>query len=334
MQKNYERVIDTPIEYLKGVGPVRAEVLKKELQIFSFDDLLNYYPFRYFERKEILPINKIDVDMPFAMTSGKIVAVEMVGIGRSNRLSAILQDDTGRIELIWFQGLKWIKEKVVVGQEFIVFGKPARFGDRINMAHPELETVAEFNEKLSDGIEPVYYSTEKLKQKGLDSRGIAKVMQNALKVAGNDIEETLPLYIMEKLRLISKKEAIRNIHFPADATIQHQAEYRLKFEELLLLQLRMLQSKLIRSQKLKGLKFPGVGAYFNDFYDNYLPFELTGAQKRVIKEIRRDMNTGAQMNRLLQGDVGSGKTLVALLCMLIALDNGYQTCMMAPTEIL
>jgi ATP-dependent DNA helicase RecG len=326
--------MDTAIEYLKGVGPARAEALKSELQIFTFEDLLNYYPFRYYDRQEVIPINKVNADMAFALLRGRITSISTQGQGRSSRLTAVLKDESGSLELIWFQGVKWIKEKIAVGKEFVVFGKPALFSGRYNMAHPELETVQQFSERLSEGFVPVYYSTEKLKQKGFDSRGIAKIMQTALKMMEGHIHETLPDYMLEKLHLMSRSAAIRNIHFPANEDVQRQAEYRLKFEELLFLQLRLLQTKLHRSQKLKGLVFPDVGSCFNDFYAHYLPFELTGAQKRVVKEIRRDMNTGAQMNRLLQGDVGSGKTLVALLCMLIAIDNGYQSCMMAPTEIL
>ena len=327
-------IVDTSIEYLKGVGPARAEALRAELQIFTFDDLLNYYPFRYYDRQEIIPIAKVNADMPFALVRGRITSINAQGQGRSSRLSAILKDGSGSLEIIWFQGIKWVKEKIAAGQEFIVFGKPSLYGGRCNMAHPELETVQQFSERLSEGIVPVYYSTEKLKQKGLDSRGIAKIMQTALKTTEGYIQETLPEYILEKLQLTSRSAAIRYIHFPSDEEAQRKAEYRLKFEELLFLQLRLLQTKLHRSQKLKGLIFPEVGSYFNDFYAHHIPFEMTNAQKRVVKEIRRDMNTGAQMNRLLQGDVGSGKTLVALLCMLIATDNGYQSCMMAPTEIL
>jgi len=327
-------MLDTAIEYVKGVGPARAEVLKSELQIFTIEDLINYYPFRYYDRQEIIPINKINVDMAFALLRGRITSVSTQGQGRSSRLTAILKDESGSLELIWFQGIKWIKEKVVVGQEFIVFGKPTLFSGRYNMAHPELETLQQFSERIGDGFVPVYYSTEKLKSKGFDSRGIAKIMQTALKMAEGHIQETLPDYLLDKLHLTPRAVAIRNIHFPSNSDLQRQAEYRLKLEELLFLQLRLLQTKLHRSQKLKGVVFPDVGRYFNDFYAHHLPFELTNAQKRVVKEIRRDMNTGAQMNRLLQGDVGSGKTLVALLCMLIAIDNGYQSCMMAPTEIL
>ena len=327
-------MLDTGVEYLKGVGPARAEALKSELQIFTFEDLINYYPFRYYDRQEIIPINKVNADMTFALIHGRITSVTTQGQGRSSRLTAVLRDESGSIELIWFQGIKWIKEKVVTGQEFIVFGKPTLFSGHYNMAHPELETMQQFSERLGEGIIPVYYSTEKLKQKGFDSRGIAKIMQTALKMAEGHIKETLPDYMLEKLHLTPRSVAIRNIHFPSNNDLQRQAEHRLKFEELLFLQLRLLQTKLHRSQKLKGLVFPDVGSFFNDFYAHHLPFELTGAQKRVVKEIRRDMNTGAQMNRLLQGDVGSGKTLVALLCMLIAIDNGYQSCMMAPTEIL
>ncbi|MCL2512100.1 MAG: ATP-dependent DNA helicase RecG, partial [Bacteroidales bacterium] len=327
-------MLDTAIEYVKGVGPARAEVLKSELQIFTIEDLINYYPFRYYDRQEIIPINKINVDMAFALLRGRITSVSTQGQGRLSRLTAILKDESGSLELIWFQGIKWLKEKVVVGQEFIVFGKPTLFSGRYNMAHPELETLQQFSERLGEGFVPVYYSTEKLKSKGFDSRGIAKIMQIALKMVEGHIRETLPDYLLDKLHLTSRAVAIRNIHFPSNNDQQRQSEYRLKLEELLFLQLRLLQTKLHRSQKLKGVVFPDVGRYFNDFYAHHLPFELTNAQKRVVKEIRRDMNTGAQMNRLLQGDVGSGKTLVALLCMLIAIDNGYQSCMMAPTEIL
>ncbi|MCL2042354.1 MAG: ATP-dependent DNA helicase RecG [Bacteroidales bacterium] len=325
---------DTAIEYLKGVGPARAEILKSELQILTFEDLLNYYPFRYYDRQEIIPIAKVNADMAFALVRGRITSINTQGQGRSSRLTAVLRDGSGSLELVWFQGIKWVKEKIVGGQEFVVFGKPALFGGHYNMAHPEVETVQQFSERLSEGTVPVYYSTEKLKQKGLDSRGIAKIMQTALKTTEGHLHETLPDHLLEKLQLTPRATAIRNIHFPADEEAQRQAEYRLKFEELLFLQLRLLQTKLHRSQKLKGLIFPDVGSCFNNFYTQHLPFELTNAQKRVVKEIRRDMNTGAQMNRLLQGDVGSGKTLVALLCMLIAIDNGYQSCMMAPTEIL
>lgn len=334
MNINSQQILDTAIEYLKGVGPVRAEVLKKELGIFRFEDLLNYFPFRYYDKKEICSIEEVNSAMPNVLLRGRIVSVDIQGVGRTQRLTAILQDETGKIELVWFQGIKWIKEKVLKGFEYVVFGKPTIFSGRFNIVHPEIETVAQFEANLAEGTIPVYNSGEGLKKKGLDSRGIAKLTETLLKTVENKIPENLPNYLVAKHHFISHEDAIRNIHFPQNEMLLHQAEERLKFEELLFLQLQILRSKIYRSKKLKGIVFQTVGENFNNFYNHYLPFELTNAQKRVIKEIRKDTCTGAQMNRLLQGDVGSGKTLVALLSMLIAIDNGYQACIMAPTEIL
>lgn len=334
MISNTQQILDTPIEYLKGVGPVRAELLKKDLNIFRFEDLLNYFPFRYYDKKEICNIKDVHSAMSNVLLKGRIVSIEIQGAGRSQRMTAVLEDATGKIELVWFQGIKWIREKVLKGFEYVVFGKPVIFSKKFNIAHPEIETVAQFEATIAAGIHPVYNSGEGLKKKGLDSRGISNLTETLLKLVGDKIEENLPDYIVQTNHLISHKQAIKNIHFPANEELLAQAEKRLKFEELLFLQLRILRSKIHRSKRLKGVVFNVVGEMFNNFYHNYLPFELTDAQKRVIKEIRRDTATGAQMNRLLQGDVGSGKTLVALLTMLIAIDNGYQTCMMAPTEIL
>ncbi|MDD4848124.1 MAG: ATP-dependent DNA helicase RecG [Bacteroidales bacterium] len=334
MNSNVQQILDTPIEFLKGVGPMRAEVLKKELSIFRFEDLLNNFPFRYYDKKEIRSISEVHSAMPNVLLRGRIVAVDMQGVGRAQRLTAVLQDDTGKIELVWFQGIKWVKEKVLKGFEYVVFGKPTIFSGRFNIAHPEIETVAQFEANLAEGIMPVYNSSEALKRKGLDSRGISKLTEILLKTVVQKIPENLPDNLIKKYRLLSHEQAFRNIHFPQNETLLHEAQKRLKFEELLFMQLQILRSKIYRAKKLKGIVFQTVGDNFNNFYNHYLPFELTNAQKRVVKEIRRDTCTGAQMNRLLQGDVGSGKTLVALLSMLIAIDNGYQTCMMAPTEIL
>lgn len=334
MNINEQQVLETPIEFLKGVGHVRAEVLKKECNIFRFEDLLNVFPFRYYDKKEIRTISEVHSAMPNVLLRGRIVSIEIQDVRRPQRMTAILQDETGKIELVWFQGIKWMKEKVLKGFEYVVFGKPTIFSGRFNIAHPEIETVAQFEKNLAEGIFPVYNSSEALKKKGLDSRGIAKLTETLLKTVENRISENLPDYLIEKYRLISREQALRNIHFPQSESLLQQAQTRLKFEELLFLQLQILRSKIYRSKKLKGIVFQTVGENFNDFYNNHLPFELTHAQKRVVKEIRRDTCMGTQMNRLLQGDVGSGKTLVALLTMLIAIDNGYQACMMAPTEIL
>lgn len=326
--------LETPIEYLKGVGPARADMLKKELQIFSFGELLSFFPFRYVDRSKIYKIEEIRDDSSYFQVKGKITRVSTAGSYRSKRLMATITDGTGEIDLIWFQGINWVADLLSPGKEYIVFGKPSWFNGRLNFAHPELETPSEQPSALSNAIRPFYRSTENLKSKGLDSKGIAKLMKTLLLSDKFSIPETLTEEILGNLRLMGRQDAFLNIHFPSDHTILKKAQGRLKFEELFYIQLRLLQQKFARAHKPDGHIFTKVGDNLNNFYHHYLSFELTGAQKRVIKEIRSDLRSGQQMNRLLQGDVGSGKTLVALMIMLIALDNGFQTCLMAPTEIL
>jgi ATP-dependent DNA helicase RecG len=327
-------ILDTSIEYLKGVGPVRADVLKKELKIFTFNHLLHYFPFRYVDRSKFHKVSEVNNDTTYFQIKGKIIDLHEVGQGRSRRLVATLWDETGNIELVWFKGIRWVMNKIFPGKDYVVFGKPNNYKGRYNIPHPEIEEVGAAKIDLGEKLQPFYYSTEKLKSKGLDSKGIGRIMKNLIPVVKDHLNETLTPEIIDSLKLIPREEALLNIHFPKDQKILQRAQARLKFEELFFIQLTLLELKIIRSEKVKGHVFAKVGNYFNDFYYKNLPFELTGAQKKVIKEIRADLGSGKQMNRLLQGDVGSGKTLVALMNMLIAVDNGYQACMMAPTEIL
>ncbi|MCD4746075.1 MAG: ATP-dependent DNA helicase RecG [Bacteroidales bacterium] len=329
--------LETSIEYLKGVGPVRAELLKKELNIFTFHDLIGFYPFRYIDRSKfykVNEVNEVNEDLSYVQIKGKITGVHTIGSQRAIRLIAYLTDDTGQIELVWFKGIKWIKDKFKPDEEYIVFGKPTIFNKKFNIAHPEIEVVSEQINILGETLQPFYSSTEKLKSKGLDSKGIEKIMKNLILLSKEKIPEILSDEIIQNLKLISREEALINIHFPKDKEILQRSQSRLKFDELFFIQLNLINLKYIRIQKYKGHKFSVVGDYLNNFFYNNLPFELTTAQKKVIKEIRADIGSGKQMNRLLQGDVGSGKTLVALMTILIALDNKYQACLMAPTEIL
>lgn len=321
------------IKYLQGVGPQRASVLNKEINIYTLNDLLHYYPYKYIDRSRLYYISEIDGEMPYIQIKGTILSFETLGEGRQRRLVAHFSDGTGIIDLIWFQGIKYIISKYKVREEYIVFGKPTVFNGRYNIAHPDIDKADEI--ALSSlGLRPYYNTTEKMKRGNLNSHAIEKLMQNALNLLKEPISETIPQYIIDEHHLISLDKAIHEIHFPHSADRLRKAQYRLKFEELFYVQLNILRYSKERQMKFRGLNFSKVGDYFNDFYFNNLPFQLTGAQKRVIKEIRNDTGSGRQMNRLLQGDVGSGKTLVALMSMLIALDNGYQACMMAPTEIL
>lgn len=321
------------IKYLQGVGPQRASVLNKEINIYTLNDLLHYYPYKYIDRSRLYYISEIDGEMPYIQIKGTILSFETFGEGRQRRLVAHFSDGTGIIDLIWFQGIKYITSKYKVREEYIVFGKPTVFNGRYNIAHPDIDKADEI--ALSSlGLRPYYNTTEKMKRGNLNSHAIEKLMQNALNLLKEPISETIPQYIIDEHHLISLDKAIHEIHFPHSADRLRKAQYRLKFEELFYVQLNILRYSKERQMKFRGLNFSKVGDYFNDFYFNNLPFQLTGAQKRVIKEIRNDTGSGRQMNRLLQGDVGSGKTLVALMSMLIALDNGYQACMMAPTEIL
>lgn len=328
-------VLESPIEYLKGVGPKRAELLKKELGIFSYVQLLNYYPFRYIDRTRFYKINELQPDQPLVQIIGRITDRQIIGDKHKRRIVARLIDETGSMELVWFQSLKWVEENVMRGKVYIVFGKPNMFNGTFSISHPELENYprpAGITGNLT--LQPIYNSTEKLKKHFLDSKGIQKLQSLLIEQHIREVKETLPGYITDKYKLVRKREALQNIHFPANAQSLQDAERRLKFEELFFIQLQLLNSKQQRTLKFKGAVFDKVGDKINTFYKEILPFELTNAQKRVIKEIRLDTQRGAQMNRLVQGDVGSGKTIVALMSMLLANDNGYQACMMAPTEIL
>lgn len=318
---------------MQGVGPQRAAILNKELNIFSLHDLLYYFPYKYVDRSRLYFIREIDGNMPYIQLKGEILSFEALGEGRQRRLVGHFSDGTGVIDLVWFQGIKYLLGHYKTHTEYVVFGKPAVFNGRINIAHPDMDPSGELTLSTM-GLQPCYNTTERMKRGSLNSHGLEKLMKNALALLQEPLAETLSPQIVEKHHLMPLDEAIRNIHFPRNPELLRKAQYRLKFEELFYVQLNILRYSKDRQRKYRGLRFERVGETFNTFYSRNLPFELTGAQKRVIKEIRKDMGSGRQMNRLLQGDVGSGKTLVALMSMLIALDNGYQACMMAPTEIL
>lgn len=326
----------TAIEYLKGVGTARADVLKKELGVKTLEDLLQHFPFRHIDRTRFYKIKDIQDDLPYVQVIARVIRKELLGEKHTKRLVAQVQDDTGIMELVWFQGIKWVEKNLTVGKAYILFGKPGSFNGKAQMSHPEFDLYGSeaAQRKGNLTLQPVYSSTEKLKQFTLDSKGIQKLVATLLDQYAREIRENLPLYIVNKFRLMNRADAYRNIHFPEDANKLAEARHRLKFEELFFLQLKLLKNKLLHTQKFKGNVFDKIGPYFNEFYNERLPFDLTNAQKRVLREIRQDTQRGVQMNRLLQGDVGSGKTVVALMSMLIAIDNGFQTCIMAPTEIL
>lgn len=326
-------ISNTDIKYLPGVGPKKAEILNKEIDVFSVEDLLHYYPYKYIDKSRIYYIHEIDGNMPYIQLKGRITAFETMGEGRNKRLVAHFTDGTGFIDLVWFQGARYIADKYKVNLTYLVFGKPTAFGNKFNIAHPDIEPYIEEKAEQTNLL-GYYNTTEKMKTHYLNSKAIQKIMMSALPSALPHVVETLPQSIIDTAKLLPLKEAIRNIHFPLNPSILRDAQYRLKFEELFYLQLNILRYTSDRRAKLKGFVFSLVGDYFNSFYEKNLPFELTNAQKRIIREIRQDMATGEQMNRLLQGDVGSGKTLVALMIMLIAMGNGFQASMMAPTEIL
>ena len=321
------------VKYISGVGPQRATMLAKELNIHSVHDLLYYFPYKYVDRSKIYPINEVTGDMPYIQVRGQITAFETAGEGRGKRLIAHFTDGTGFIDLIWFQGIKYVVSRYKVHQEYIVFGRPSVFNGRVNIAHPDLDPASEV-QLTSMGMQPYYNTTEKMKRSFLNSHAIEKMMQNAMPLLRETLPETLTPEIIAQLHLMPLNDALRNIHFPQNNDALRQAQLRLKFEELFYVQLNILRYASDRRRKFRGYVFRHVGAFFNTFYRDYLPFELTHAQKRVLREIRADMGSGKQMNRLLQGDVGSGKTMVALMSMLLALDNGFQACLMAPTEIL
>ncbi|HRE78699.1 MAG TPA: ATP-dependent DNA helicase RecG [Flavobacterium sp.] len=328
-------ILQTPIEYLKGVGPSRGEMLRKELSIHRYGDLLTLFPNRYIDRTRYYKINELQAGNTEVQIVGKIIHIKTIEQKKGRgRLVATFVDDTGEMELVWFQGQKWIRESLKLNSVYVAFGKVASFSNMFNMAHPELELLEEHKQSLRSAMQPVYPSTEKLTQRGISNRTINKMMQQLFVETQARFTETLPSYLLDELKLIPKNAALFNIHFPKSQELLAKAQFRLKFEELFFIQLQLITKNLIRKHKIKGHPFEKVGDYFNNFYQNHLPFELTNAQKRVLKEIRNDLGSNAQMNRLLQGDVGSGKTIVALMCMLMALDNGFQSCLMAPTEIL
>jgi ATP-dependent DNA helicase RecG len=328
-------ILQTPIEYLKGVGPLRGDMLKKELGIFMFKDLLEFYPFRHIDKTKVDKIASLTPAIEYAQVAGRLNHYEIVGEKRGKRLVAYMQDDTGEIELTWFQGISWIQKTLEIGQIYLVFGKVSFFMGNVQIIHPEMEVWTKESSSGKKFLEPIYSSTEKLKARGLNGKAIGKLTFTLLQqLTAKELPENLPDAIIKQYRFISRIEAINNIHFPASEELYKQALRRLKFEELFIAQIRLALLRSERHRFSKGIIFEKVGDLFNTFYNKHLPFALTNAQKRVLKEIRKDTGSGRQMNRLLQGDVGSGKTIVALLSMLIAADNGFQSCMMAPTEIL
>lgn len=320
------------LEYLKGVGPQRAQLLQEELEISTYGELLQHFPFRYEDRTKFYKIREVNEHMPYIQLIGQVVKMEMVGNPKKQRLVATMKDDSGQMELVWFQGIKWVKPRLKPGVNYVVFGKANRFGRNLNMAHPEVEPYTERSQQ-NTFLQPVYHTSEKLKRKFIESKNINKYVKTLLMEAMNHIRETLPGALCEQYQLIDKKTALVNIHFPKDNDHLQKARYRLKFEEFFYVQLRLIKMKLARTEKFRGIVFDN-STLLQQFYEKHLPFELTGAQKRVIKEAYGDFRSGKQMNRLVQGDVGSGKTMVAFLCMLIAISNGTQCAFMAPTEIL
>jgi ATP-dependent DNA helicase RecG len=323
---------DSSLEFLKGVGPQRASLLQKELKLFTFGDLIQHYPFRYEDRTKFYPINEVSEEMPYVQIKGKITDMELVGVKQKQRLVGYFTDGHGEIELVWFQGINWVTNKIKPNVDYVVFGKPNRYGSKLSIAHPEIEPLTEKSEKASY-LQPIYPVSEKLRTRHIDSKFISRVQQELLKGAQAHIRETLPSTLLQRQNLIGKKSAINNIHFPHNLELLAQAQRRLKFEELFFIQLRLIKMKLVRQGKFKGIAFTDT-AILTKFYKEYLPFDLTEAQKRVVREIYADMKSGKQMNRLLQGDVGSGKTIVGFICILLAVGGGAQAALMAPTEIL
>lgn len=323
---------ETSIEFLKGVGPQRAALLQKELKIFSFGDLIQHYPFRYEDRTKFYSIREIDELMPYVQVKGKFTDFEIIGTRNKKRLIGYFSDGKDEMEMVWFQRIEWVMQKIKPNVEYVAFGKPTRFGKKINIAHPEVEPVTENNLK-GNSFQPVYPITEKLRTRYIDSKQIGKLQLELFRLADPHIRETLPDFLLKQQNLLSKKEALKNIHFPKTQELLLAAQQRLKFEELFYIQLRLIKMKLVRQDKFKGQIFNDT-AILTKFYKEHLPFELTGAQKRVIREIYSDMKSGKQMSRLLQGDVGSGKTIVAFICILLVIGGDAQATLMAPTEIL
>ena len=330
-----DSILNRRLEFVKGVGPIRGDTLKKDLGLLTVGDLLTYYPFRYIDRTKFLKIESLTPETEYVQVIGRLLSKSIIGEKRARRLVATFKDDTGQMELVWFQGINWISDQLTVGSAYIAFGKPNLFNGSFSFPHPEIEPYQHAKQIRGNvTLQPVYSSTEKLKKFNLDSKGLQRLTVSVMDQALAKVEENLPQLVLDKYNLPDKKSALLNIHFPKNENILTAATRRIKFEELFFIQLQLLNAKKLRQQKFKGAVFTKVGEKVNKFYKEYLPFELTNAQKRVVKEIRIDTKTGAQMNRLIQGDVGSGKTVVALMSMLLAIDNGYQACMMAPTEIL
>ncbi len=328
-------LLESPIEFLKGVGPARAELLRSELGIYTFRDLLYYFPFRHIDRSQFYYIRDIDPEAALVQVRGRFTRIDSVGEKRATRLVGSFQDEAGGLmEVVWFRGITWIKKSITPGTAYVIFGKPGLYKNRVQMVHPEIEPLENFSKPLKGGLEGVYATTEKLKARKVDSRAIRKLQETLLPQVLSKVQENLPRYLKSRQQLLDRSEALQQIHFPESVERLSLAQKTLKFEELFYIQLRLMQVKATRNATIRGLVFKAVGDHFNNFFNHHLPFELTNAQKRVIKEIRKDMGSGQQLNRLLQGDVGSGKTIVALLCALIAVDNGFQSAIMAPTEIL
>ena len=327
-------IFSQDIKYLPGVGPKRAELLTKELGIRSADDLLRHFPYKYVDRSRFYYLHEISEDMPFIQVKGQIIRFEKVGEGHQQRLSAIFTDGKTTIELVWFKGVKFILEKIKPRTEYVIFGKPNAFNGRFNIVHPEIELLSQMPPAEQMGLQPFYNTSEKMKTNFLNSKTLQKIIFPLVQAIKPGIPDTLPAYLLKKFALMNLTESLVNVHFPKNADALKKARQRLKFEELFYIQLSILQQTRWRDMQYRGFVFGQIGHFFNSFFKDYLPFELTNAQKRVLREIRTDVGSGRQMNRLLQGDVGSGKTLVALMAMLMAVDNGFQACIMAPTEIL
>ena len=327
-------ILQTPIDYLKGVGPNRADLLRREIGIHTYQDLLNFFPNRYLDKTRFYKINELQRNSSEVQVVGKIVHLRTVEQKHGKRLVADFIDETGKMELVWFRGQKWLRDNLKLNTPYVIFGKTSWYNGSFSMPHPELEPVEEYKNNLRTAMQPIYPSTEKLGKAGITNRVITKLMQQVFLESGGKFYDTLPQELLSELQLLPKAESVFNVHFPKSQELLTKAQFRLKFEEFFYLQLQLLMKNMLQKQKIKGFTFEQVGKHFTEFYENHLPFELTNAQKRVVKEIRQDMGSGAQMNRLLQGDVGSGKTIVALMTALLALDNGFQAAIMAPTEIL
>ncbi len=323
---------DRSIEYLKGVGPQRGETLNKELEIFTFGDLLQHYPFRHEDRSTFYKIKELHPDLPYVQIIGEFKSFKTIGMGRKARLVGVFADDTGLVEMVWFKGIQWIQKSLTIGVKYVAFGKASLFSGKLNIAHPEIEVLTEKNAK-GGYLQPIYHTSEKMKKKGLDSKFLSKCMKVLLVEAVNHIQETLPESLIQQFKLLDKKTAVVSMHFPRNSQLLLQAQNRMKFEELFFVQLRLIKLKIARTERYRGVII-NKSDLLNEFYEKHLPFELTGAQKKVVKEIYADFRSAQQMNRLVQGDVGSGKTMVAFLSMLITIGSGYQCAFMAPTEIL